>query len=495
MLVAGLLAAGLAHPAPRMLAVSLGDCVDPELRAVARALDDKLRARLGADGAGSAELARGLRPEAGKTPDELRRQQEAAETQFYSARNAAAARQLTEALADIEQLAPGEERRGLAIEARLLQAQVLRAMGRFTEADESFRHVLRLAPRYRLDVNYFSPSTRAAFEKVRKGLEAMRPSPLQVTSTPTGADVFLDGVHVGKTPLEGRFRPGPYQLQVTKGASVSFPRPLQLLEGVEAKAQVDLAFEGSVIAGEPLCLQAREGGVDPLRSAVKLGALLGVEEIVVLRLQRQANGPGWVTASLLNAQGGQRVREGSLKTSARTETDAALGDLVAFIVTGQSAPTVVQGPAQLTPAPAPAPAAPQAAAAAPAARPAPEDAAGAARRRRYLRVGSYVAGGVALAAFGTAGLLYERSAAEREVLARRAPGGVLRADDAPGAQLYRDLRSQGRTLTGLLVGGGASAAAGAALYFFSREPEGRLQVAGAPSLDGTGMGVQVHGRF
>lgn len=116
-----------------------------------------------------------------------------------------------------------------------------------------------------------------------------------------------------------------------------------------------------------------------------------------------------------------------------------------------------------------------------------------ARRRRGLRVGSWVAGGAALAAFGAAGVLYERSAPEREVLARRAPGGVLRSDDAPGARLYRDLRSRGRTVTGLLLGGGAAAAAGGALFFFSREPQGQLRLGGGVSAHG--MGVQVHGNF
>nr|WP_228530948.1 MULTISPECIES: PEGA domain-containing protein [Myxococcaceae] len=369
-------------------------------------------------------------------------------------------------------------------------------MGRFGEADESFRHVLRLAPNYRLDVNYFAPSTRAAFEKVRKGLQALAPTLLQVGSTPAGAEVYLDGVAVGRTPFKGSFPPGPYQLQVVKGAGRSFPRPLQLPEGGTAlEQQVDLGFEGSVQAGQPLCLQGREGTADPLRPAVKLGALLGVEEIVVLRLQRQLGGPGWVTASLLNAQGGQRVREGSLKTGAGAgaEADAALADLALFIVTGQGAPGVVQGPAQLVQAPAPPP--PPAAAPALAAAQArtPADPGQAAKRRQVLRVGSYVAGGAALAAFTTAGVLYERSQAEREVLALRAPDGVLRADDVPGAQLYRDLQSRGRTITGLVVGGGVAALAGGALYFFSREPEGHLQVSAGLAPDA--MGVQVHGQF
>ena len=135
-LVLVLLAAGAGPSAPRMLAVSLGTAWTRRPPAVARSLDEAART------AGRPGRAVGARervaPEAGKTPVELRRQQEA-ETQFTA--RATRPRASSPRHSRISSARPGEERRGLAIEVRLLQAQVLRAMGRFTEADESFRHV------------------------------------------------------------------------------------------------------------------------------------------------------------------------------------------------------------------------------------------------------------------------------------------------------------------------------------------------------------------
>lgn len=496
LLVAGALCFALSAPAspePRRSAVALGDCSDAQLRTSARSFHTALSVRTAESPQAMTEVLRSLRPQATKTFEELKRQLESAETQFYNASYQGAAEQVRDALAEIERVEPSPARWELQIQAHLLEALIFRGVLRTAEAEEACRKVLRLSPDYQLDTNFFSPSVTAFFNRVRKQVAAAPKARLVVTSSPPGADVYLDGRMVGRTPFTGSFLPGPYQLMLARGEGWSFPRNVQLGREHDTVVTVDLSFEGSVLAGEPPCLLHLASSGDPFKYAVKYGALIGADEIVVLRQQKKGPGAGWVTASLLSVQGGQTVREGSLQTSESGELGPSGDDLVHFVVTGKATAAVKLPPPNprrvsvdappLAAAPAPA-----AAAALPPARAAPST------RALQARWGSYVAGGVALAMLGTAGWLWGSAQDSVEILEDR--GGTsraLRTDDAEGARLYAELRGRSRVITGLLVGGGVAAATSGALFLWSLQPEpsAQLGVAASPS----GAAVRLRARF
>jgi hypothetical protein len=205
------------------------------------------------------------------------------------------------------------------------------------EADEAFRQVLKIDPAYQLDVDYYSPSTRSAFDKVRQEMATEKKVTLQVRSNPAGADVFLDGFNVGKTPLNKQLPPTRYQLVLMKGGITSFARAINVSE--TPSVHVDLDFEGAVKSGPPLCIS--EGTrADKVGNAVKMGALLGVDEVALVRISKQEASAQWVTASLINVRGGSVAREGGLKMDP-SGPPSQVDDLVAYTATGQPTPNLV----------------------------------------------------------------------------------------------------------------------------------------------------------
>ena len=158
--------------------------------------------------------------------------------------------------------------------------------------------------------------------------------------------------------------------------------------------------------------------------------------IVVLRMQRQAKGPGWVTASCSTPRADSACTRAASRPAASAGWRPRSGTCGLHRDGGRARPPWCRAPPSSPPPPRPpSPRRPPNASAEP---PRPEDP-GAARRRHCCAWAATSRGrGRGLRSRGPCTAL-SRSAG----CSRRAPRGVLRADDVPGAQLYRDLRSRG----------------------------------------------------
>ncbi|HVE82412.1 MAG TPA: hypothetical protein VND93_06180, partial [Myxococcales bacterium] len=164
------LGGGAARAQTTMGFIISGDCRDPDLSQNARQLARELKARLGDQLLHDDALRARLAPQPAVDAEDLGRQLEAAETLFYNGEHTKSEAALLHALEDIRRFPPGPERWKLTVRAELLESQVIRRLGRATEADELFRHVLRLQPGFQLDPDYFMPSIRQKFDRLRKEL-------------------------------------------------------------------------------------------------------------------------------------------------------------------------------------------------------------------------------------------------------------------------------------------------------------------------------------
>ncbi|MFY0582999.1 PEGA domain-containing protein [Cystobacter fuscus] len=293
---------GMTQAAPRRAVLASGDCKDAALSSQTKALHDTLSARAGEDVLTPADFAERLFPPPSGSLADIQRQFEAARGQFYEARHTRAVQSLGEVLEQVVRLPVGETRWKLFVDTWLLQGMTLRALGRMKESDEAFLNVLRLDAQYQLDPDYYTPSTRQAFDKLRRELARARKVRLSVKSSAPSSEVFLDGRSVGQTPLALEVPPGTYSLTLKKGEAVSFPRQLSV-QGEETPVHVDLTYEGAVSATPFPCLATpEEGGEQGLSYAVRLGGTLGVEEVIVVRLE------GEQRAQVARRHGAQRGR-------------------------------------------------------------------------------------------------------------------------------------------------------------------------------------------
>ncbi len=331
--------------AARTLPLAVGDCSDAALQRASQGFSDRLKNKLGDQVLTGAAATAALKPRATASTEELQRQLSAAQKHFYASQHSKAEQQVEDALKEIALLPPGTGRSTLQATAYALQGLIRQARDKAAAADESFGRILRLDPNHQLDQDYYSPATRERFEQVRKKLAGAPRVALRVSSTPSGADVFLDGQNVGRTPFEGKFLAGAYQLQVASGAKSSFPRVINLSEATSTS--VDLQMEGSVDGGAVLCIASRPQAAELLNDATKLGAQLGMEEVVLVQLRKEGSTTAWITATLLSVSNGQQVREGGMKLKSPDAQDG-FDDLVAYVSTGRVEGAVVapgNGPA------------------------------------------------------------------------------------------------------------------------------------------------------
>ena len=472
---AGLMA-GTGFAAPKRLVVASGECKDAELTTQVRAFHAALKARPDQDVMSPTAFSERLFPPPAGSFEDIQRQLDAARDQFYEARYAKAEQAINDALKEISRLPVGDAHWQLYANAQLLHALNYRSMGKVKESDSAFRNVLRLQPLYKLDPALYAPSLRQAFDKVRAELGKTQKVTLDVKSTLPASEVYLDGLQVGQTPATLELVAGTYDLTVVKGPAVSFLRQTQVA-GPDTPVLVDLAYEGSVTASPFPCLAAADKSDErTLSYAVRLGGTLGVEEVIVVRLETPSSGPKWLAATVLNVEGGQKVREGGFKTQGLDAPPDSLAALVDFVTTGK-APANLVVPNTNGSAPwSPLGGTPKSAASSnpepSASNPLPAGSVSSSQSRSGspsgLRVASYVSLGAGAAALVGAGVV--RLAAQKDVDAlnkRLNSSGHIVAGDQEAMDLRNSLASKGKLLTGLLAGSGALLATGVVLFFVS----------------------------
>lgn len=510
--------------APRRMVIASGDCKDAVLSSQTKALHDVLKARPSEDVLSATEFGERLFPQPSRSFEDIQRLLDAAQGQFYEGQFSRATQTLDDALKEISRLPLGEARWKLYVSAQLLHGLNYRSLGRAKEkdSDAAFRNVLRIEPQYKLDPTYYAPSIRQAFEKVRRELSSGRKVRLSVKSTLPASEVYLDGFKVGQTPLVLNMPAGAYDLALVKGEAVSFPRQIQV-SGPETPVLVDLAYEGSVTATPFPCLADQENDDKTFGHAIRLGGTLGVEEVIVVKLQRPSSGPKWLAATVLNVEGGQKLREGGLQTRGLDTPAKSLNALVDYVTTGKepSPPVVSKAPndqapweQQEQPVAEGEPSAPkslQEPESSPdfdapdrlsggskprATAPVSVKTSGASSSTSGVRVASYVALGAGVAALAGAGVVRVMAQSDlNDLEARLNDNGRINPTDTQALALRNSLASKGNAITGLLIGSGAALATGTVLFLLSPSQSTPPPVAVGVSLDGGGATAILSGSF
>ena len=473
---AGLILSFSAQAAPRRLVVASGECRDAELTSQARAFYGALKARQDQDVMSPDAFGERLFPASQGSFEDLQRQLDAAQDHFYEARYARAEQAVNDALREISRLPAGEAHWKLYANAQLLHALNYRSMGKVKESDAAFRNVLRLQPEYQLDPALYAPSIRQAFEKARGELKKAKKVKLSVKSTLPASDVYLDGFKVGQTPVTVDVPAGTYDITVMKGSAVSFPRQLQV-QGTDTPVLVDLAYEVSVSASPFPCLASTDKADErTLNHAVRLGGALGVEEVIVVRLETPSSGPKWFAATVLNVEGGQKVREGGFKTQGLDAPPDSLAAIVDFVTTGKAPANLVvpntNGKAPWSrPPSSDAPVASGSSLSPDVSEPdrLPEGAVStSSSRSSAMRTASYVALGTGAAALAGAGVVRILAGQQlEELLTHRNTNNRISPDDEEAMRLRNSLLAKNSLMTGLLIGSGAALTTGAVLYFLA----------------------------
>jgi hypothetical protein len=218
---------------------------------------------------------------------------------FYDGESSKSVDALDAIVGDVSRLSSGDSRWEMYRKVQLYRALFSYLSGKKEIGREALRKVLRLDSQYQLNPREFPPHIVKDFGSLRKQIKVAPKSQLAVASSPDGADVYLDGFRVGRTPFTGYFLPGVYELRLAKGESSSFRRMVNLEQSKDFT--VDLAFEGSFYSKHAFCLTSRETKETTHSNAKRLARWLGAERALVLRRYS----PEFVQASLLSVDNNQ----------------------------------------------------------------------------------------------------------------------------------------------------------------------------------------------
>jgi hypothetical protein len=321
---------------PRMVSLAAGDCGAADLREGARLFNGFLTASLPEAALIDSQKAIGaLKSPPSFGAEEISRMLDTARSYFYNSNYSKAQLQLDEAQRAIEALPPGQERWKLFLRAQLLDAQVAGARGQPDRAEQAFRRILSLQPDFSLTAELNPPSLRLHFSRAKEKLASEPKALFMVRSEPSGADVFLDGFAVGKTPLTARLFTGMHQMILAKGTFRSFSRPVRV--GTPETAHVDLELEGAIqLTPGSACIDKPNSRPEQqLREALKLAAFLGAEELTLVRVLREKPSSVWLAATVADVSSATEVRRAAVKRVNVHEAEPVLA-LVQYVATGKT---------------------------------------------------------------------------------------------------------------------------------------------------------------
>lgn len=219
--------------------------------------------------------------------------------------------------------------------ARVMKAASQVANGENTAAQLEIRAVLAVDPRAQFSPNFFPPDQMAFVEKERKAVLAAPKSSLVVRTEPVPAQVFVDGVFRGVSPVEVTDLP-PADHYVTVLA------PGHALAQRRARSGDTTLTLEPVAAQQPLrvlteTVARKPRGAERDRALRELGALAGTSQVLALLVSGGAGAaPLEVTALRLDVADGHNLAY-ALGTVPRGDgMDAGSRELLARLVSADA---------------------------------------------------------------------------------------------------------------------------------------------------------------
>jgi len=243
---------------------------------------------------------------------------------------ATAFKDIEEILDALEKAAPSFESWQLIAKALAMKGFALNKQKKARPSEEAFMAILKLDASYQLDHFIFPPTVVLSFERLRETLSKRKKATLNLTSTPGGAMVFVNGAPLGQTPLERELLPGPYRIILEKEGKISGPLIVDL--SLESPTQLEVPFRWEAAWRKPLCIQSEDDRsmLVPKQMAKNFGA----DYLVKVDMLPADSKEMGVRAALFDVRRDEKTREGGVFLG-RSQQEERLDKLMNFIISGK----------------------------------------------------------------------------------------------------------------------------------------------------------------
>lgn len=226
------------------------------------------------------------------------------------------------------------------LDAPVLLAVVALGLGDTESGEAALARALRLAPHLALPPARFAPNVEHALATTRVRLTALRPSRLRLGATPPGIDLFVDGVHRGRTPLAFEpLAPGSHLLvgQAPTGTPVTLTVEANEFGPDVVEVAVPAGAAAPSLVAIARSLSAADARIDlPPGPAGAMAEVLGAGRLVLVWVEGTPSGLA-AAAVLLDLTAGETIALLDLDESPDpARAGERIGDWVAAAARGEA---------------------------------------------------------------------------------------------------------------------------------------------------------------
>ena len=212
-------------------------------------------------------------------------------------------------------------------DALITQGIIAKAAGNLNLAKESFDRAVRLNPFYRIDRKLFSPSIVDMFEKSRSEVLHSAKGSLRVETDPEAAEVYLNGVLQGVTPLDLPQTPAnSYTLLIKTNKYKPIAKTIKIANGEKVVVSEKLSWINENPPTGKKAIQ-RTNAKAEIDEGLRIADLLKVDKAILINCDETKNGSGTLYARMIDRQYRAAHRPIIVEYDAITGRAQAIADL------------------------------------------------------------------------------------------------------------------------------------------------------------------------
>ncbi|MFH1830247.1 MAG: PEGA domain-containing protein [Pseudomonadota bacterium] len=218
-----------------------------------------------------------------------------AKEHYFSFQYHEAVKGIDQAISMLEGAKLDEETGPLLVDAYISKALIAKSKGSIADVKQALGKALLVNPLLDLKDNDYPPSLVALFEELKAGVVSEHTGAIKIKSKPEGADVFLNGIRQGVTPLRLNDLPqGSYSLLISANKYESDKREVELLADKELMVKARLKW---IKNNEPkVDLESDEGASNAISKGLELSNVLKVDRVILVDADAKAQGVLMISA-------------------------------------------------------------------------------------------------------------------------------------------------------------------------------------------------------
>lgn len=183
----------------------------------------------------------------------------------------------------LDPLRPNLRDYSLLTNAMLYQAVIAMNLGDKRGSAQAFADLARLRPDFRIDSAEFPPAVVEAFDKARSADAKQPRGRLIISSVPAGAEVYVDEVKRGQTPITVPASPGEHVIRLSSPTYLSWTQTVNVASYGKHDVKAELAKNVPQASLKELEAAAVSGGAPEVftRAASVVAEALGADGVVL----------------------------------------------------------------------------------------------------------------------------------------------------------------------------------------------------------------------